>query len=461
MQENISIQFKAKLKPIKPINNELTLCKAYVLALGKNRNRSNITEDAVIGALPTLFNIPVVGHVFTDADGGYRMGGHDMKVEKDEDGKFKFKSLCVPFGVVPVQDNVQYEEIEESGEKRKYLVADVILWTSRFPELKEAIYSEDVYFGQSMEIKPCAIARNKEDKQYTDINKFTFSALCLLGKSDDEEFNYEPCFPGARVEPYKFALDEGFALLFEEFKKELKSCFGAQDNAANGGKEEMNDKEQAGVPEQAAGAADNGISAFAATYEGKRRALLSALDKIGQSGEDLYIRYYLADFDDKFAYTERSTFTKAGSAFTKGRLAYTMNGDETAVVSADSFETMIVKWLTADEAAALDKQRDEHAELTEYKAKKTKAEREFKFAAVIDEFSDLAEDEAFKALAQDRMAFASEDALREKLFALRGKKVVLNPVKTEMKVPVGLEPAAADNDEPYGGFISKYSNKKN
>lgn len=232
--------YEAKITPIKPLNDEMTLCKCYVLALGKNRNHSYISEKATEKALPTIYNIPVVGHVYVDEDGEYHMGGHDMTIARNEDNQYVFKNLCVPFGVVPENNDIHYETfIDSTGNEATYLVSNVVLWTGRYPDLYKAIYSDDIYFGQSMEININACEELKDDKQYVDITDYSFSALCLLGKSDDPEYHVEPCFPDSRVEPYHFSLEDSkFNELMQEFKKELSECFSAI-NTKKGGEEKL------------------------------------------------------------------------------------------------------------------------------------------------------------------------------------------------------------------------------
>lgn len=236
-KELIAITFKAKIKPVKPINEQFTLCKCFVMAIGKNVNKTIILKESVDDALPTLFNIPVVGHLYIDENGEIRLGGHDIILEKNADGKYKFKSVTVPYGTVPQQDNVHYEEVEEAdGTKNVYLVADIILWTGRYPELLDTIYNEDIYFAQSMEIMP---SDTKKTSDGLEVKKFQFSALCLLGKSDDPSKNVLPCFKSARVEPYKFSDEGNWIELFAEFKEQLAKSYSAVD-VVKGGKEALN-----------------------------------------------------------------------------------------------------------------------------------------------------------------------------------------------------------------------------
>lgn len=236
-QELITISFNSKIKPVKPINEQFTLCKCYVMAIGKNVNKSIISKEAVDDALPTLFNVPVVGHLYVDDNGTIRMGGHDVVLEKNEDEKYEFKTITVPYGTVPQQDNIYYEEIEESdGVKNTYLVADIILWTGRYPELLDAIYTEDIYFAQSMEILP---SETKKTIDGLDVKKFQFSALCLLGKSDDTTKNVVPCFKSAKVEPYKFSETGKWKELFSEFKEQLAKSYSI-DSIGKGGEKTLN-----------------------------------------------------------------------------------------------------------------------------------------------------------------------------------------------------------------------------
>lgn len=237
MNQREQLGFNAKITPVKPLNKEMTLCKCYVLALGKNRNYSHISKETADNAVPTMYNIPVVGHMYVDEKGEYFMGGHDMTIVQDEEtGKFKFKSLCVPFGTVPNPNNIRYENlIDSDGNEAVYQVADIILWTGRYPELQKAIYDDSIYFGQSMEIDVEESETLLDDSRYTDIKKFSYSALCLLGKSDNPDKHVEPCFPESRVEPYQFSMDDHkFTELMNEFKEELKECFQAINNEKGG-----------------------------------------------------------------------------------------------------------------------------------------------------------------------------------------------------------------------------------
>lgn len=511
--ERKTISFNAKVKPVKPINKEFTLCKVYVCALDKNRNLSYIGKEAADDALATLYNCPVIGHLYVDEDGNYHMGGHDMVIVQDKDGAYCFKSLCVPYGVIPQQDNVHYEEIEEPDgrDKKTYVVADCILWTGRYPELSEAIYSDEYWFGQSMEIGILEHEPLEEDKNYTNILKYTYSALCLLGKSDNPEYHVEPCFPEAKLaSPYEFALENAqFTELMTQLKEELTSCFA---NLGKGGKsmnenetvvtESMeateNFEETAEVTETTIETAEdidttvvtaetaehstdestessenfeethtNAIEqsqTFSSTYGEKREAISKALPHIHETDDDggtvHDVCFWICDFDETYVFVERHEYKREfGYTETKGRFAYTFNDtDKTADITGD-FEKMFVKWLTEDELDQLEAQRAQYEELVAYKAAKIQAEHEAEIDAAIGEFSDLEGNEEFATVVANKYSYESVDALKDACYIVRGKFSKPAPQRKptgEVSVPVGthIEP------DVYEGFFARYGKRK-
>lgn len=214
-----NIDVISKFSKFEVINKDFTRCRCNVFYTGRNRNYSDITEDALrkFIARKGYANVPVVAHLMKDDDGNYRVGGHDGKIVITDEG-IEFVDECIPFGVIPEDCNPSMEEVvERSGEVKKYFSVDLILWTHRYP-IMEAAYSDEIYFNQSMEI-------NFNDYSYDDpyvvINDFSMSALCLLGKSMNSSENHEPCFESSRVK--KFSIDESsFKANFEELLDAIK-----------------------------------------------------------------------------------------------------------------------------------------------------------------------------------------------------------------------------------------------
>ena len=508
--ERKTIFFNAKVTPVKPVNEEFTLCKVYVCALDKNRNFSYIGKPAADEALATLYNCPVIGHLCVDEQGNYRMGGHDMVIAQDKDGSYYFKSLCVPYGVIPQQEGVHYEEIEEPDGrgKKTYVVADCILWTGRYPELKEAIYSDECWFGQSMEIGILEHAPLEEDKNYTNILKYSYSALCLLGKSDTPENHIEPCFPECKLEPYEFALNNTqFTELMAQLKEELTLCFA---NSGKGG-EGMNENETVvteqvdttedfenatgdvqtadGAPdtveapavveehsaeETPAGATENfedthtdaveQPTTFSSTYREKREAIDNALPRIYETDDDGVVHevyFWVCDFDETHVFVEKNEY-KRDSGFTeaKGRFAYTFNdADKTAVVAGD-FEEMFVKWLTKDELAQLDDMRAQYEELVQYKANREQKDFESAIDLALKEFTDLEGNDAFEAIVEKKYSYESIEDLKDACYIVRGKFSA--PVKPHRPAADPTVPVSTITEPPsiYDEFFARYGTRK-
>ena len=215
-----NIDMTAKFTNFQVINKDFTRCRCNVFYTGRNRNYSDITEEALqkFIARKGYANVPVVAHLMKDDDGNYYIGGHDSKIIIDNNG-IELVNECVPFGVIPEDCNPSMDLItERSGEQRKYFSVDIILWTHRYP-IMEAAYSDEIYFNQSMEI---FFEDYNYDNDYVVVNDFSMSALCLLRRSMDANENIEPCFESSMVKAFSIDTDkfkQNFELMLEKLKQ--------------------------------------------------------------------------------------------------------------------------------------------------------------------------------------------------------------------------------------------------
>ena len=222
--EKFNLNNVSKFEYIKPVNKEFSLFKCWVAGVGKNRNMSYISKERMDNALPTLSYAPVVGHLIKGEDGTYRLGSHDVEFDTET---WDFVPLTVPVGVV-IADSFSYETVNEYGTDVDYLCASVILWTGRYPQLFDCQYSDEIFCAQSMELSVQQYRVLEEDSNYTELLDFSFSALCLLGKSDKPELNNEPCFISSRLEPINFSSND-FVAKFNELKEAVKECFDTEE----------------------------------------------------------------------------------------------------------------------------------------------------------------------------------------------------------------------------------------
>ena len=514
-KEKISLLSNLKFSSFEKLNENFLKAKCYVLALGKNANRSHFSKENVDKAYPSLAYAPVIGHLMVDDNGVYHLGGHDYHLDMND---LKLKSQCVPFGVAVPSESPVYEDVtEENGNVSTYLTCEVILWVGRYPELTDAFYSDSVFTNQSMEIFYSNSAPLKDDPTYTDIIDFSFDALCMLQKSDDDKFNVTPCFPSASIVPITYSIDKNeFSSLMGELKEELSLYFSKNNSDEKGGKVNLDEKleilqkfnktvedldfsiddmsveDLSAKMEELFGEKEPKAEpiAFSATYKEKRQALQNALDPIivkdaeGNYVEETY--FYIEDFSDEYVFVEKDHWTANDYDCKYGRFAYTFDETTRTATISSEFEEMVKVWLTLDEKAKVDEERanyetkysDLEKEFSDYKAEHSFLDSEFNVLKEYKEnkeveerkcaedalFADyeetIGETEEFKSLKEKASEF-SLDALKKECLCIVGIYSMTSKAKETNKsdsLKFSLEPEVSE-DEPYGGLMKKYLGK--
>jgi len=511
MEKSIMLDYKIKPILFEELNSEFTLMRCYVLALGKNRNFSYFSKEAVDKAISGLYNIPVVAHLQRKDDGGWYVGSHDRQIVIDDKG-ITVNDLTIPFGVVPESASPEYVEVtEEDGSKVTYLALSLILWTGRYPDILEAKSTADdnIYFNQSMEILPTKYTPLAEDKNYMNITEFIFSALTLLGRDlENPEYNSEPCFPSARVEPFSLGetFKKEFSLMIDELKK-LSLDVKNQETFKETEDKQLNEKLEILakynlVPEDLDFSIDDmdiveleakvkdfqkPKTDFSATFNQKRDAIRNVLDSLYVRNEDGDIiestSYWLMDFDDTYAYVEKNYWNAKGDfEETHGRFSYTFDETDLKATLTSDLEEMFLYWLTAEEKQSLEAERSKFSDLTTdfenyklnhstenaeveilktFKLEKEKESRDADVAELFAKFEKLNGNEEFEAL-KKKESELDIDVLTEKCFAIYGKTQAnfsFEKKKTEIvniKVDTTFE---STPDDVYGEIIKKYSKK--
>lgn len=459
-----SVNFDVKLVPQKKINNEFTLCKCYAFGLGKNRNYSHISKENMERCKSTLSYAPVVGHLMEkyDKDGnviGRYFGGHDYTITED----WELKPLTVPYGVV-VADSFQYEMVNEykDNHEREYLTCDVILWTGRYPELLEAVYDETTYFNESAELNVEEYRPLEDDSNYVDITDFTFSALCILGKSEDAQYHTEPCFIESKIQPKQFAVQKDeFAEAMNEMKEKLSFCFKNQpstmevDIENNDGGSTMTDEIKNEVVDEMAETVveENVDEAVEETVEEVVEEVVEETtdeptDEVVEETVEAEVEEVTAEVIEEA--TEETVVEEANEDF--------------SVLYAELKEKYdALEQEFSDYKAEHSYFNADFEELKSYKESKEAEERQCAEEALFADYEDaIGETEEFKALKEKASEF-SLDALKKECLCIVGMYSMTNKptVKPETKpesIKFSLE-KPQDDDEPYGGLMKKYLNR--
>lgn len=424
-----------KFSHFEQITPDLTRCKCYVLAIGKNRNYSFFRKEAVDAALPTLWYVPVVGHLIYDNDGSVRMGGHDMDIEITPQG-LAFVDKCVPYGIVPYQD-ATYETVVEDGEEKTYLVVDVLFWTGRYPIILDARYDDHIWFGQSMEITPIRMAPLDDDPQYQDISDFRFSALCLLGKSDDPNKHVEPCFKSAKVSAYSCDDDE-FNRDYRELKQKAEE-FSAKFERTGGSSGVNKELIDAIFAEFEISQEEIDFEISEEMTEEVLREKVNGFAKLKEANGCIgELTSQLESVQGEFeAY--KGTHTNSDEDFEAYKSTHTNTDEDFEAYKNDHSHT-----------------NEEFDALQNYKNEKEKEAHEAEMDAVVSEFEDLKDKDEYAEIKANAYSFESADALRKEFYAVRGKYAVVSGKKSKSDTAKfqfnNEEPV---EDEPYGDLFKK------
>jgi hypothetical protein len=160
--------------------------------LGKNRNRTYITEEFSLMLEKNLPYVPIVGL-------------YDKRT-KEFGSHASDRNDAATYGLVPENPNINWEEfLDSDGVKRNYLCCDVYLYTGRYDAANRVIGKK-----HSMELNPKSIDgvwREIDGEEYFVFTNGFFDGLSVLGDK------YEPCFEGAAF----FQKEDSVVTLLEKY----------------------------------------------------------------------------------------------------------------------------------------------------------------------------------------------------------------------------------------------------
>ena len=498
VKENIkkitaNIDSKVRFTLKESLSKDLVLCKCYVMATGKCRNGFVFLQEDIAKVINSIYYKPVVGRIHVTNDGQIYMGEHDSIIENGLE-----YSLTVPFGVV-TDIPATYEEVtEEDGTKVTYLVVEIILWVGRYPELFETIYSDEIWFNQSMEITINAFSPYVEDKRYKHVTDWEFDALCLLGKSDDLEFNTEPCFPSACVKPFnlenteetfsvekvKAKYTEDLTLLIEKVKEVFKSKKESEN-------EDMADKNANTTP-IVTSTSEN----FALSQDKIREKLRK---RIREDCNNYYV-WVMSVFPDYCYYSRDNREDESYSTKTY-KQGYAITNDEVGMVGEPV--EVFVKFLTAEEMTEIDNARGttevfsledkaklekevatfkadkevleaKVSELEKFKLNTIDAQIEEEKKTVFSTWKPRVKEETYKAIEEASTELTAEEIKAKFKFAYADEKLSEDAIKetekanfsatktegTTVKIPFSTH-SDSHKVEVYGGIFEKFGTKAN
>lgn len=169
-------------RPITDLVSEAIIKVCYV-SDAPNPNDTVITKAVGREIAATLPGAPVAGF-FNKGTGDFEQ--HSRKVTF-ENGKFDIEDITKPYGFVSPVDKPWYQDFEEKGTIKTYLVCKAYFWTRQYEEASLAFGK-----GQSMELDEKAMSGYYQGDVFV-FTSATLDKLCILGDS------FAPCFAGAKI----------------------------------------------------------------------------------------------------------------------------------------------------------------------------------------------------------------------------------------------------------------------
>lgn len=202
--------------------------KIWLMHTGENLNGSYFDKEIVEEAIPTLANTPILAYIEDNSEDEKDFSDHRMVLVKEDD-QFKIKYVGQAIGVIPEENNAQFEtRVGDDGIEREYLTVDGLVWT-KFDDPID-IFSRDEIKSQSMELHDNYEGEWKDDNLFH-FTKFSFFGACALGK------NVLPAMRSATIEA-QFSYDKMFA----EIQNKMEQFKYIVNQTGEGGKEKVDEK---------------------------------------------------------------------------------------------------------------------------------------------------------------------------------------------------------------------------
>lgn len=218
----------------KEYDNDLNL-KTYLrfCHTDNNINGSNISKESMKDAMPSVYNMPILGYIYKNEDGEYVFAGHEFY--EDEDGETVYEEI--PIGTIP--ESADLKLVYDEDKEKYYLEGYGIIWKtySRAAEILE----REKNLSVSVELNISELSYNAE-KHVLNIEKFSFTGVTILQENRITGDEVKPGMVGASISLVDFSTENNSVFteeLINELKKFNKNFETLNDNKL-GGADDMN-----------------------------------------------------------------------------------------------------------------------------------------------------------------------------------------------------------------------------
>lgn len=176
-----------------------------------NKNKSHISEKSMKDAIPSAYNMPILGYIYKDDEGEYQFAGHEFFVNDEKEVEYEE----VPTGVIP--ESAGLKLIKYDGDDRSYLEGTGIIWRT-YSKASEIIEREKE-LSVSVELCVDELSFDSKNKELV-IDKFRFSGVTILGRDRDTGEEIQPGMENSKISIADFS--ESNNSLFAQNEKVIK-----------------------------------------------------------------------------------------------------------------------------------------------------------------------------------------------------------------------------------------------
>lgn len=395
----------------------------WLMHMGVNYNNSYFEKSAVIKAIPTLANTPILAYIEENSNGDLDFSDHRMTLVV-KDGETNIKYLGQAIGTIPENNNARFEmKMCDDGIEREFLVVDGLVWT-KFDDPVD-IFESKVSTAQSMELHDDYSGYWGKDG-YFYFSDFKFYGTCALGTG------VQPAMESSTIE-VNFSEQNVFSVINKKVE-EYKAIFSSQQE---GGLDLMEETQV--TQEEVVETKDTQFEQTEETTETVEK--VEATEEVETVQEETQENFE-ADETEQVEETEVTEEAQVEEEI-----------DETDYKSEYEKIKSELEGVHQEFSAL----KEELEGLRTFKADTLKAERETQEAEMYARFANELTEEEISSVKESAAEFTL-DQLEEKLFTLVGKKKATfsaQPKKEVKAIKVELE-RESEEYNPYGSIFSKY-----
>ena len=176
-----------------------------------NKNKSHISEKSMKDAIPSAYNMPILGYIYKDDEGEYQFAGHEFFVNDKKEVEYEE----VPTGVIP--ESAGLKLIKYDGDDRSYLEGIGIIWRT-YSKASEIIEREKE-LSVSVELCVDELSFDSKNKELV-IDKFRFSGVTILGRDRNTGEEIQPGMENSKISIADFS--ESNNSVFAQNEKVIK-----------------------------------------------------------------------------------------------------------------------------------------------------------------------------------------------------------------------------------------------